>query len=117
MKRLKQITPQTISPQKLLILLLIIGGLLRLSGIFWSLPTELYGATYHPDEPKIINAAFEFPTHIIENRDLRYPTAVHYTLGLLAYPLKQLLPEPFNYQAVYLTGRLISVFFGTATIS
>jgi hypothetical protein len=92
-----------------------VGFTFRLSGIFWGLPLVKYMGFYHPDESKIIDGAYEFPGHIITNLDFRYPTAFHYTLGILSLPLR-LIPYPDDYYAIYTMGRILSVTFGTTTI-
>lgn len=88
-----------------------------MSGIFWGLPPFDY-KEYHPDEPKIILGAYNFPEDITTRRDLRYPTAYHYILGLIVYPLKKGL-EAIGYPPyylIYLIGRVLTVIAGTATI-
>jgi hypothetical protein len=100
---------------RLLLLILLVGFVFRLSGIFWGLPYIKYMRFYHPDESKIIDGAYEFPAHILTNLDLRYPTAFHYSLGILSFPLR-LLPYPEDYYAIYLVGRVLSVLAGTAAI-
>jgi hypothetical protein len=88
---------------------------LRLTAIFWGVPTDANARRYHPDETKIVRGAYEFPEHIWSNKDLRYPTALHYTVGLLALPLR-LLPEEQRYRAVYLTARGFSLLLGILSI-
>jgi hypothetical protein len=109
-KKLKSIT---------LVLILALGFIFRFLGIFWGLPLfNPYEKNYHPDEPKIIEGAENFPEHISINTDFRYPTLCHYLLGILALPLKEYL-KIFNvssYEYVHLLGRLISVIVGTSTI-
>jgi hypothetical protein len=100
---------------RLLLLIILVGLLFRLSGVFWGLPYIKYMKFYHPDESKIIDGAYEFPAHILTNLDLRYPTAFHYTLGTLSLPLR-LLPYPDDYYAIYVLGRLLSILAGAATI-
>lgn len=101
----------------LLAVLLVAGFALRFSGVFWGLPP--FDITYyHPDEPKIIKGACNFPHDITARADLRYPTACHYTLGLLTWPVKKVL-ESKGYSAyafIYFTGRLLSVLLGTLGI-
>jgi len=100
---------------RLLLLIIFVSLVLRLSGVFWGLPYIKYMRFYHPDESKIIDGAYEFPVHILTNLDLRYPTAFHYSLGILSLPLR-LLPYPDDYYAIYLVGRVLSVLAGAATI-
>jgi len=73
---------------------------------------------YHPDEPKIIREAMGFSQEIADRRDLRYPTAFHYSLGSLVWPAKKLIESRGGdpYPVVYVTGRVLSVLLGKATI-
>lgn len=99
-----------------LLVLLVVAFSFRFSGIFWGIPPFDAG-TYHPDEPKIIVGAHRFPQDILLRQDLRYPTACHYTLGALTWPIKKLLePSGYDWLFVYMTGRLLSVTLGTATV-
>ena len=97
--------------------LLLVGFLMRLSGILWGIPL-IDAGYYHPDEPKVIRGACSFPRDVVERTDLRYPTFCHYSLGTLVLPLRAFFAvtghSPFR--AVYLIGRLLSVLAGTATI-
>lgn len=104
---------------KYLLILIIVTFALRFSGVFWGLPpfdTKLY----HPDESKIISGAFQFPQDIIQRTDLRYPTGLHYTLGIVAWPVKKFINasdySSYSYSFVHLTGRLLSILFGTTTV-
>lgn len=101
-----------------LALILLIALILRVSTFLWGLPLlDEFADYYHPDEPKIIRGAFEFPAHILENHDLRYPTFMHYFVGLAALPVKLLPVDPgLQFDLVYLTGRTISLLFGLGTI-
>ena len=100
-----------------LLILLVIALAYRFSGIFWGLP-PFSPKPYHPDEPKIIEGALNFPQDIFQRVDLRYPTGLHYLLGLLTWPAKKLIEflgeDPFPF--IYLSGRLLSITLGTATI-
>jgi len=102
-----------------LILVVLCGLALRIAGVFWGLPYPI-GArgTYHPDEPKIVGGAVNFPGHIRRNPDLRYPTACHYGLGIFSLPLRGLRESDpgLHFALVYLLGRLLSVLLGTAAI-
>jgi hypothetical protein len=78
----------SLSP-KLLAAILITAALLRFQGIFWGIPVfDPMVHNYHPDEPKIIQGAYNFPHHILSNSDLRYPTFYHYFLGTLSIPAR-----------------------------
>lgn len=107
----------TLRTHPYLFLILFVAFAYRFSGIFWGLP-PLSPTYYHPDEPKIIEGALNFPLDIIQRQDLRYPTGLHYTLALITWPGENIYqyfgrdPMPF----VHLTGRLLSVTFGTGTI-
>ena len=103
------------------ILLAILAGsfCIRLSGILWGLPVfDELERIYHPDEPKVVRVAAEFPGSIWSNTDLRYPTLYHHFLGILTLPLKPLtLVSPdHHYGAVYLTARIVSVCIGTLCV-
>lgn len=99
----------------LLLLILGLALVLRFSGVFWGWPGLPHTRPYHPDEPKIIDGAYQFPEHITANLDLRYPTAFHYLLGILSLPFRG-LPYPTDYNLTYLLGRLISVLAGTGSV-
>ena len=110
---------QWLLSSKLLAGIVVVGFLMRLSGIFWGMPLfDPYAQPYHPDEPKIIGGAYNFPGDIITRTDLRYPTACHYTLGLLVWPVKEMMTQHGQDPTwfIYLFGRLLSVCLGTATI-
>ena len=102
-----------------LFVLIVVAFALRISGVFWGLP-PFDDKIYHPDEPKIIVGAHNFPRDVAERTDLRYPTALHYTLGALVWPLKKLLEVSgyglYSFPVVHMAGRLLSVGFGTATV-
>jgi hypothetical protein len=105
-----------IQNNRLLVLIVLIGAIFRFSGIFWGVVIiDQKVFHYHPDEPKIIEGAYDFPRHILTNQDLRYPTAFHYGLGIITLPLK-LLPFPADYVAIFMIGRLLSWAAGVLTI-
>jgi hypothetical protein len=100
-----------------LFLLIIVAFSLRLSGIFWGIPP--YDASYyHPDEPKVIEGAYHFPGDIFTRQDLRYPTAFHYLIGLLTWPIRFVSQQTKldTFQVTYMVGRFLSVAMGTGTI-
>jgi hypothetical protein len=103
----------------ILSIIIIITLVFRLSGILWSLP-PFDIKNYHPDEYKIINGAYDFPQDITKRDDLRYPTGLHYTIGILSWPLKKAVEasryHKYTYVSVHLAGRLLSILFGTSTI-
>lgn len=103
--------------EKLLLwLLLVVGFALRVAGITWGIPVlDPLEGFYHPDESKIIRGAFLFPAHIYANTDLRYPTFLHYFIGIATYPLRT-FDSAHLYTDIFVAGRIISAFFGTATI-
>jgi hypothetical protein len=105
----------------ILILILITGLAFRLTGIFWGIRfLNPYTGTYHPDEPKIIDGAVKFPGHILENTDLRYPTLMHYSIGLISLPLKYLIPadtkKDIRFDIVTIIGRLFSISAGIGAV-
>ena len=55
--------------------LLLVGFLMRLSGILWGVPL-IDAGYYHPDEPKVIRGACSFPRDVVERTDLDH-TARH----------------------------------------
>ena len=105
---------------RILFLLLLCGLLFRISGVFWGIPPFDAGF-FHPDEPKLIVGAYNFPQDIAERTDLRYPTAYHYIIGLMTWPIKKMIQsvnlEMNAYITVYLLGRLLSVILGVASIA
>ena len=66
----------------------------------------------------MIRGAFNFPSDILERTDLRYPTAQHYIIGILFWPLAKLagVAGISGYDAVYMSARAISVAMGTLTV-
>jgi hypothetical protein len=102
-----------------LLILLFVAFIFRFSGVFWGLP-PFDAKSYHPDETKIVTGAYRFPGEIEYRHDLRYPTAYHYTLGVLTWPIKKVLESTgygsYAYVFVYMTGRLLSVLLGTTTV-
>jgi hypothetical protein len=101
----------------LLVALLCVAFVFRLAGVFWGIP-PFDSNYYHPDEPKIIDGAFQFPRHIFTNYDLRYPTAYPYILGALIWPAKKILTlSGFDaYSFVFMNGRIFSVILGTLAV-
>ena len=73
----------------ILLAVLIMGFLLRVSGILWgiSLLDPLEG-NYHPDEWATIWGAVGFPGHILTNTYLVYPTFFPYFLGAITFPVR-----------------------------
>lgn len=101
-----------------LVSILLVAFILRASTLFWGFPlTDKFASYYHPDEPKIIEGASDFPAHILKNRDFRYPTFLHYFVGIAALPLKLLPVDPeLRFNLVYLAGRIISILLALGTI-
>lgn len=89
-----------------------------MSGILWGLPIlDRLESRYHPDEPKIIEGAVGFPGHVLANKDLRYPTFLHYSIGSLSLPFFWLRSDPsLHFQVVHFLGRLASVVAGVGAI-
>ena len=78
------------SHRLILIIVLLFAGLTRLQGVSWGLSyfdPYVNNAFYHPDEYKIILVAKNVQKQPIIG-DLRYPTAMHYTLGLITLPIR-----------------------------
>jgi 4-amino-4-deoxy-L-arabinose transferase-like glycosyltransferase len=110
--------------KKLLITILLIAAILRFQGIFWGIPIfDPFVQGYHPDEPKIIKAAYQFPYHILTNKDLRYPTFYAYSLGILSIPVKLIfiikdwsfhVPELYIFMTIF--GRFVSILLGLGAI-
>ncbi|MBW8010275.1 MAG: glycosyltransferase family 39 protein [Chloroflexi bacterium] len=110
-------------PRKILIAILMIAFGLRIVGIFWGLPIfDTYAHAYHPDESKIINGAVAFPEDIFEREDLRYPTGLHYFVGLLVIPLGTLATFEVITKAqlsiyTFIISRIVSVVFGVGAVA
>ena len=111
-----------LDPRRLMSVLLLIAFLLRVPGILWGLPIiDKYAVIYHPDEPKIIRSAIAFPEDIFRTEDLRYPTGLHYFVGMIVLPLDALASSSqiSNAQFQILTfiiARLISMALGLGSI-
>ena len=105
-----------------LILLLLAAITIRVINLTWGLPfSDRLARPYHPDEQKIIIGALSFPNNIQTNRDFRYPTFMHNSLGLLSLPVKHfvsILPVDFDvgFFHIYLMGRIYSVIAGVGAI-
>ena len=107
------------SPTRLLLIVLAVAFVLRISGVLWGIPLfDELTDFYHPDEPKIVNAAEQFPEHIESNRDLRYPTLCGYLVGTLALPLKyvEFEDQQNRYLTYFVVARLVTVLLGTACV-
>ncbi|HVO73816.1 MAG TPA: phospholipid carrier-dependent glycosyltransferase [Ignavibacteriaceae bacterium] len=107
---------------KYLICILLLAAILRFSGIFWGIPVfDSLVQNYHPDEPKIIKGAFQFPQHILRNNDLRYPTFYSYFLGTLSIPAKiffKLLEMPDEKSLIFVSvfARFVTVLLGLGAV-
>ncbi|MCP5023719.1 MAG: hypothetical protein GY930_18370 [bacterium] len=68
---------------RILALIIVIGTILRAIPIMWSSaflnPTQY---NFHPDEPKIVRSADDFPDFLTEYHDYRYPHFLHTTYGV-----------------------------------
>ena len=107
--------------------ILVMGFLLRISGVFWGTPFfGPFEGYYHPDEWNIIQGAIQFPNHAVDNLRFVYPTFFHYFLGILTFPLR-IFFEDFSsptldtvgsnfYWVVTVVGRLCSVLAGMGAI-
>lgn len=109
-------------PKRTLQIIFAVAILLRVPGIFWGLPIiDKYAVIYHPDEPKIIRRAMAFPEDVFENKDLRYPTGLHYLVGTIVLPLKALnassqLSDSSFQNLTFIIARLISIAHGLGAI-
>ena len=104
--------------KRLLVALLVFSFTYRAYGIFWGLP-PFDVAIYHPDEPKVIWGAVDFPSDISERTDLRYPTGFHYLIALLSWPFVEILGQSAGmtkFEATHLIGRTISILMGTLSV-
>lgn len=90
--------------------------------MFSALPGNELIQPFHPDEGKITGGAHEFPRDIVEREDLRYPTGLHYLIGLLIIPFKlfETLSPTVTLIAegmyVFVIGRFINILFGVAAV-
>ncbi len=127
MKILSERIMKVLKEHQMLAAILGIGFLLRIWGILWGIPfPDPLEGIYHPDEPKIIKGAVEFPGHILTNQNFIYPTFFSYFLGFITFPLR-LFFDGFNvpgpggigsnfYYVVTVIGRLCSALAGTGSI-
>lgn len=99
-------------------LIIVVSLLVRIVNIVWglSLFDKYVNDRYHPDEFKIVMGAKNFPKDIFSRTDLRYPTALHYMVGIFNLPVKKANLPVDDIQMVYVIGRIISVLFGVASV-
>lgn len=109
---------------------LVTGLLLRMGGLWYGLPSKnLALTTYHPDEPKSFYSLERMAAaHTLNPGDGFFWGSLHlYTLGFslqiaknlkwIRVPSRQYLTENFwMADRLYIVGRLLSIFFGVATI-
>lgn len=107
--------------KRTLFLIFFLSILLRVPGIPWGLSAfNAYGSEngFHPDEFKIVFGAKGYPKDIVVRTDLRYPTGLHYILGILTIPLR--LNENFapalEIDLYYLIGRALIVLVGATGV-
>ena len=106
----------------ILAFVLIFSFFVRLPNISWGLLTfEKYGAThsFHPDEFKVMLGIKGYPKDILIRTDFRYPTALHYTLGILTTPLrmsKDSISSPLDIDVYYIIGRFGIVLIGVLSV-
>jgi len=106
---------------KLLLIILLMGFILRVIPILWGVPINSYIHNYHADEPKVYDTILNFPGNYFSTQKfMGYGTFVQYTLGILLIPLKLLfkvLAFQENYQiAVIILSRFFNVIMGTISI-
>lgn len=117
----------TIKTHSIFLGILVVGFLLRISGLLWGTPfLGPFEGYYHPDEWNIVRGAINFPQYVIDNRWLVYPTFFHTFLGILTFPLRFFFddfsfpsPEAVGstfYWVVTVVGRLCSVCAGMGAI-
>lgn len=112
-------SPPSRAKHRLLLAILAAAFALRIAGIGFGIPLlDDRTGFYHPDEPKIVRAAATFPAHVVENRDLRYPTLYPYLLGLLALPLRlaPVASAEQHFLWVYVLARVATALCGTAGV-
>lgn len=98
----------------LLILILVLGGLVRLPGVFWGVnfTTKPHFINYHPDEPELAVMAKDFLAGITNPEEF-YPQGFPVQMALTSF----LAPFPENTTTrLILTGRLLSVMYAILTI-
>ena len=89
MKALSIRVLETTKKHSILAGILVVGFLLRMSGVLWGTPfLGPFEGYYHPDEWNIVQGAIKFPHHVVENLRFVYPTFFHYFLGILTFPLR-----------------------------
>ena len=109
-------------PKAIIGCVMILGVLLRIWGLYWGLP---FG--YNPDENRILLITINFFTGDFNPHHFIYPTFFMYILfGVFSVIWETCsfffnLPDPiFGFfmdpSFFYLTGRLVSVAFGAATV-
>ena len=110
---------------RLILSIVLIGILLRLPALTWGSPLINKSVRiYDGDEPKMVIAAVKFPPHLSV---YPHPTFLHYSMGVLTLPIKKIIPyhgSPrkdmknfmFQYNAIHLYMRIITLLFGIGTI-
>ena len=104
---------------KTLLVVLGLGFLLRVAGIFWGTPLfDPLATFYHGDESKIVNGAVGFPQNILTNIQFTYTTFYPHMIGILSLPLRMIFGQESlqYYLYTHLLGRLCSVLVGAGTI-
>lgn len=99
--------------------LLLVALLLRAAALLWGLPlVNPYASPHHPDEGKIVEAAADFPGHVLQNTDFRYPTFLHYLTGLLASLVYGFPPgQAGDFFMIYLLARALSLLAGVGSVA
>jgi hypothetical protein len=112
-------------PERLAMIAIAAGFLLRVVTLFWGLPHWVLVTGYHPDEPTVCSVIFDFPSIYLSNVSCVYNTAWQYTIGLLLLPVKavkvlltsgSVQTNDAYYVFIAIVARLGSVIAGTLAI-
>ena len=90
--------------------IVLIGGILRLSGLFWGMPINSYQYNYHPDEWTYLLALYGYPLHIVFQKFLPYPMFIPYAINILT-PFNSFFATITNTVNLILSGNFSEVHF------
>jgi 4-amino-4-deoxy-L-arabinose transferase-like glycosyltransferase len=92
---------------------------LRLAGIGWGLPNSQHYFSYHPDEIFVLLPSFGFAQGDWNPHFFNYGTLYLYLVGIPAV-IFGIVPDPLRFPQglapLYLTGRIVTVLLGTASV-